>query len=84
MDNADSHTRKNTTLPNCRKLREDKSVTINQLASEARVGRELVSTLERGHPHRRLKVMAVFNALNERHYGGTLEADAEVVTSNGT
>jgi len=82
--NIDLHTKKNTIFPNCRRLREDRSVTINQLASEAGVGRELVSTLERGLPHRRLKVMAIFNALNEQHYGGTLDSDVEVTTANET
>ena len=81
MKGTHSHNQKNSTFPNCRKLREDKSLTINQLSSEARIGRELVSTLERGHPHRRLKVMAVFNVLNE-HYAGTLDADREVITTD--
>jgi hypothetical protein len=69
MDNSDSHTEKATTFPNYRRLREDMSLTINQLACAAGPGRGIVSTLERGQPHGRLKVMAIFAARNERHYG---------------
>ncbi len=42
---------------------------MSKLAGAADVSRDLVRSLEKGNPHSRHKVMAVFNALQESHKG---------------
>jgi DNA-binding XRE family transcriptional regulator len=54
-------------IPRLETLRITAKLTINRLAKEADVGRDLVSSLERRHPHSRIKVQAVFDALKKYH-----------------
>lgn len=58
-------------LPRLKMLRIGAKLSINRLASEAGVSRDLVSSLERGHPHTLLKVQAVFDVLSKHHSGLT-------------
>lgn len=67
-----------STLPRCRVLRENAGLSMSKLAALADVGRDLVRSLESGNPHSRHKVMAVFNALQDRHRG-TLVVDDELI-----
>ena len=61
----------------CRELREQAGLSMNKLASEADVSRDLIRSLEAGNPHTRHKVMAVFNALRVRL--GGLSPEDELV-----
>ena len=51
---------------------------MSKLASAADVSRDLIRSLEAGNSHTRHKVMAVFNALQQRH-GGLLRPEDELV-----
>lgn len=59
-------------------LRISAKLTMNRLAKEADVGRDLISSLERHHPHTRLKVQAAFDAL--KRYHPNLDPDEEITT----
>lgn len=48
---------------------------MSQLAGESKVSRDLIRSLEKGNPHSRHKVMAVFNALQRLHDGSLREDD---------
>lgn len=63
-------------LPRLKTLRIGARLSINKLASEAGVGRDLVSSLERNHAHTLLKVQAVFDTLKKYH--PELEAKKEI------
>ena len=52
---------------------------MSKLAALADVSRDLVRSLENGHPHSRHKVMSVFNALQKLHQG-SLRPDKELVS----
>lgn len=54
-------------LPRLKTLRIGARLSINKLASEAGVSRDLVSSLERNHAHTLLKVQAVFDTLKKYH-----------------
>lgn len=63
------------TFLRCRTLRERAGLSMSQLAGESKVSRDLIRSLEKGNPHSRHKVMAVFNALQRLHDGSLREDD---------
>ena len=63
------------TFPQCRTLRERAGLSMSQLAGESKVSRDLIRSLEKGNPHSRHKVMAIFNALQRLHDGSLREDD---------
>ena len=63
------------TFPKCRTLREHAGLSMNRLAGVSEVSRDLIRSLEKGNPHSRHKVMAVFNALQRLHDGSLREDD---------
>ena len=63
------------TFSKCRTLREHAGLSMSRLAGVSEVSRDLIRSLEKGNPHSRHKVMAVFNALQQLHDGSLREED---------
>ena len=62
-------------FPRCKELRESAGLSMNRLAGEAGVSRDLLRTLESGKAHSSPKVNAVFNALQKNHNGLLVKRD---------
>ena len=71
-----------STFTRCRELRESAALSMTTLAARAEVSRDLIRSLESGHPHSRHKVMAVFNALNKCHDGVLDSAEELAIVYN--
>ena len=63
------------TFSRCRTLREHAGLSMSRLAGVSEVSRDLIRSLEKGNPHSRHKVMAVFNALQQLHDDSLREED---------
>jgi len=65
-------------VPRLRTLRIAAKLSINRLAREAEVGRDLVSSLERHHPHTLIKVRAIVDVLAK--YNPAIDITYEITT----